>query len=54
MASNYTDLLERRAELRAEAGMLLEEEESRAGEVCRNLLDAVQARRSCHQSLRTW
>lgn len=45
MAPNYTEFPERRAELRAEVGRLLEEDKSRAGEVYRTSLDDVQARR---------
>ena len=45
MAPNYIEFPERRAELRAEVGAILQADDSRAGEVYRSTLDDVQARR---------
>jgi hypothetical protein len=45
MAPNYIDFPERRTELRAEVGTLLESDDSRAGAVYRSSLDDVQAQR---------
>ena len=45
MAPNYIDYPERRPELRAEVGGLLEFDNTRAGEVFRTSVEAMQARK---------
>jgi hypothetical protein len=45
MSPNYIDFPERREELRAEVGRLLEDDETRAGEVFRTSVEAMQARK---------